>query len=357
MDSQLGRPPEAFKKLASRYVRAWITDMRGVDLERYSFDFDLTFSVLLMNADGTVYHRFGGRDHENATKWVSMKPLIKLLERGLAAHARYATNPRPPSPKPRTIADYPTFARFANGRKGECIHCHQIGEMEVQSAEQAGGFDKETIWRYPSPSRVGLVMHEEEQDLVAEVRPGTAAERAGIAPGDRLVAVGEFVIGSVNDIQAALHAAPPTGVSIQVVYRRAKAERKTRLRLGEGWKTGDALSFSWRALKWHIPPTPGFGGRDLGKASKKELGLDPDRYAFQIGYLVTWGRRGYTGRNAAKAGLRENDIVYAVGGKTDFLDQNHFHAWFRLNAKIGTTMEIKYLRGNQRRVAHLKILE
>lgn len=357
MDSQLGKPPASFTKLASQYVRAWITDMRGIDLERYRFDFDLTFGVLLMNADGTIYHRFGGRDHESATKWVSMKPLLALLERGLAAHAEYAKSPSPPKRTPRTIADYPTFQAFYKDRKGECVHCHQVGEMEVRSAERAGGFDKETVWRYPSPTRIGLVMDREQQDLVVEVRTGSPAAAAGVASGDRLVSVGEVSIGSVNDIQAALHASSPSATVIDLAFSRGDKTLSSKLRLQAGWKKADAVDFSWRALKWQMPPTPGFGGRDLTRARKTRLGLDPDGYAFQVGYLVTWGHRGYTGRNAARAGIRKNDIVYSVGGKADFKDHNHFHAWFRLNAEIGKTIEIKYLRGGQKRVANLKVIK
>jgi len=331
--------------------------MRDVDLNRFPFDFDLTFSVLVMAPDGTVHHRFGGRDHEDPTRWVAMKPLIRVLERGLEAHESYRQTPPAAPPPRRTIADYSAYATFKQGKGSECIHCHQIGEMEVRSAQAAGGFDKGSVWRYPSPEKTGLVMDPEAQDKVTEVRAGSAAARAGLAAGDRILRLGQTAIASVSDMQAALHAAPSGETRLPLRFARDGATRSTTLSLEAGWKVGDSLSFSWRPLKWPMAPAPGFGGADLGTEQKRRLGLDPDGYAFKIDYLVTWGPRAHLGRNAAKAGLRKDDVVFAINGKSDFRHQDHFHAWFRLQLRAGQHVEVRYLRGGKRRVARFKAMD
>jgi len=332
--------------------------MRDVDLATFEFDFDLTFAVLAMHPDGTIYHRFGGRDDSSATSWVSMPPLLRVLERGLEAHEAYAKNPRPVTRESRTIASYPYYAKWAKTqKKNSCIHCHQVGEMEVRSADDRGGFDKESVWRYPSPAQVGLVMDPERQDRVEAVIPDSPAAAADFRAGDVIKAVRGLQIASVTDFQAALHGASNSATDIPVAFQRNGADAAGSLALRDGWKKGTVESFAWRALKWPMTPIPGFGGDDLTKGRKKRLGLDPEQYAFQVTYLVTWGPKGHVGRNAANCGLRNKDIVYSVAGKTDFQDQQHFQAWFRLRRTPGEVIELKILRGKTRKTVKLKVVK
>ena len=55
--------------------------MRGVDLLRTSFDFDLTFAALLMHPNGYVYHRYGGRDERAPDWWLGLESWEQVLER------------------------------------------------------------------------------------------------------------------------------------------------------------------------------------------------------------------------------------------------------------------------------------
>ena len=56
----------------------------GLDLSLFQFDTDQSFAVFLLNADGTIYGRFGTRsDQRNWTDDVSIAGLAKALEGAL----------------------------------------------------------------------------------------------------------------------------------------------------------------------------------------------------------------------------------------------------------------------------------
>jgi len=93
MDGQLVRPPLEFQSLADEFVCVRVTDMQAIDLNRYRFDFDLTLCILLANADGTIYHRYGGRTHDDPLAWMSTKTLIDVMRGTLAEHADYEKKP------------------------------------------------------------------------------------------------------------------------------------------------------------------------------------------------------------------------------------------------------------------------
>ena len=334
--------------------------MRGIDLSRYRFDYDLTFSILLMHPNGHIYHRFGGRDHTDPLIWISMPSLLSLMTGTLEDHSAYVSaGAKPPNLPPRRgVEDFRSYKTWIKGRpKIECIHCHQIGEHEVGSGELDGTWTGKDIWRYPSPAKIGLRLDPADQSKVKSVDVGSPAAAGGLEPGDRLERIIRHHVRSVNDVQAALHEAPGGRTTIPVRFRRDGKEQQARLTLPDGWKVGDALTFSWRPLKWPMRPGPGFGGKDLTAQEKKNLGLDPDGFAFRITYLVTWGRNAHVGRNAARAGLRNGDIVYSVAGKIDFHDQSHFHSWFRLNVKAGQVVKFETLRGKRRRAIEMKAIK
>ena len=147
MDGQLLRPDEDFIEAAKGYVCVRVTDMQAVDLNRYPFDFDLTLIVLLANADGTIYHRCGGRTHDDPLAWMSQKILVDVMRATLTEHASYQKNPRPPEMRPaRTIYDDKLFARRMQPKRPDCIHCHQIHEAEVRGRQARGEFDRDSVW-------------------------------------------------------------------------------------------------------------------------------------------------------------------------------------------------------------------
>lgn len=333
----MARPPEAFRDAAKGYVPVRVTNMAGVDLNTYRFDYDLTFAALLMNADGTIYHTYGGRDFSGATSHLSMDTFVALLKRTLPRHAAH----KPVNRSVKLLTPEMLARRAKHKGKVDCVHCHTVHDWMTEAARAAGRFRQRDAFRWQDPFQVGLRLDKHRQTTVTAVTPDSPAAKAGLQPGDRILAMKGLRVATFGDIQRALHEAPDKATTLPLTLQRGKVT----LRLGKDWKVPAPDVFAWRASMWPLSPKPGFGGR------KHKDGI------FKIGYLVTWGKNAHTGRNAARAGLRKGDIVVSVNGRKDFESEQHFQAWFRLTQKAGRRIPIEILRNGQPMTIKLKLLD
>jgi serine protease Do len=318
--------------------------MRGIDLSRYSFDFDLTFSLLTMHADGHVYHRYGGRDQRGADVWLSEASLERVLEISLADHDARGDAGKAPVTEALRIEEIPSFQKRD---KGNCIHCHSVNTSLYEQGLSTG-LKVDWIWKHPSPSRLGFDLNKDDQQLVTTVEGGSSAAYAGLKRGDRLLSMGGRSMASASDVMFALEQKSAAAGQVELSVERGGTILPLQIKLASGWKRGTSEGFAWRPLKWAMTPAPGFGGPRLNSKVLQELGLPADSFAFRIQYMVTWGDNKRYGQAAAKAGLRKGDVVISVGGKSDFDSIEHFHAWWRLKVNFGQELKIEYLREGKR---------
>ncbi len=330
--------------------------MRGVDLSVYRFDYDLTFAILLMNADGTIYHTFAGRDRKDPMSHLSLTALVRVMNATAGEHARRT----PPAPA-RAAAGRLTvesMPRIHPPRKApSCYHCHMVHDAMHDAAIAAKRPRDETIWVWPDPVQVGLSLDGEEQTAVKGVAAGSAAAKAGLRPGDRIVAFGDSAPLTFGDLQRVLHEAPPGPARIPVVYERSGGTKRAELALPSGWKRAAPEVYAWRPYKWNLGPRAGFGGPRLSDDELKRAGLEPGGFAFRVNYIVDWGPHAHTGRNAHAAGIRKGDVVYSVSGVEEFESVEHFHAWYCLTRKTGSKVEVALLRDGARRKVTMEVVE
>lgn len=349
----MGRPSSELAELFERFVLLRVTDMRGVDLARFRFDHDLTLALLVMDGEGRVLHRYGGRDERGPERWLNEASFEAFLRAGLDSFAERETLPAPLEQAPLRLEDVPSFAKRD---KGACIHCHSVNTSLYEEARDAGELDRDWIWRYPSPLRIGLDLDPSDQRRVSSLRTGGAAAVAGVEVGDRLVRLAETPTATASDVMHALEQASPGATRLELEVERDSKRHVLTLDLGAGWKRTSPREFAWRPLKWALTPAPGFGGPRLGAEELAALELAPEAFAFRITYLVTWGDNQRYGRAAARAGLREGDVVTAVDGRNDFDSVEHFHAWWRLRVEPGQLVEVTILREGERREVSLEAL-
>ncbi|MGH7172947.1 MAG: PDZ domain-containing protein, partial [Gemmataceae bacterium] len=217
--------------MAKQFVLVRLTRMRGVDLDLFDFDYDLTWMGFFLNADGIVYGRYGGRDAASADSRVSLAGLRYALKAALARHRRRDWKSVLPKAKPpRTVEQYSATRRMP---ERACIHCHQVYDLRRESMQAAGKWRLDELWVYPLPENIGLTLDIDRGDRVARVAVDSLAARAGIQGGDRLLTLNDRTIASFADFQYALHRAPARG-TLTIAWQHDKETHKRELTLSEG---------------------------------------------------------------------------------------------------------------------------
>ena len=93
--------------------------MRGVNLNVFDFDYDLTWAAFFMNANEKIYGRYGGRDAGEADAHLTLAGLKYAMRQGLTAYQR-EPNAMPAGGKKavQTVEQYPAASRL---KEGACI--------------------------------------------------------------------------------------------------------------------------------------------------------------------------------------------------------------------------------------------
>lgn len=315
-----------------------ITNMRGVDLRLFDFDFDLTWAAFFMNAQGYIYGRYGGRNEQAAEAHLSLAGLKYAMQRALQVHRRASKRKAALVPlEPNEPAHAEQFPAAKRLKERDCIHCHQVYDFRREAF--TGDWRKARVWVYPPPENLGLIMNVDQGDLVQEVVAGSPAADAGLQSGDRLLWVlptagkEQITVASYADLQYALHRTPAEAPHVLLAWQRDGTEHQGRLPLREGWRKSD---ISWRGSMWGIAPRASVWGQDLTAAEKESLGLKPTRLAFRQG--------DYVPPQAAAAGVRAGDIVLGIDGLELEMTMLQFNAYVRLNYEVGDTVTLHLIR-------------
>lgn len=311
-----------------------ITNMRGVDLRVFDFDFDLTWAAFFMNGHEKIYGRFGGRDATSADGYLTLSGLKYAMRAALNAHRReLESKPNEAASVPRTVEQYPDAKRI---KADACIHCHQVYDFHRQVKRAAGAWRLDDVWEYPLPANIGVVLDVKQGNRVQSVNEGCPADRAGLRAGDELTEVNGQPAASFADVQYGLHRAK-TEKSVRIAWMRNEKPHAATLELPEGWRKTD---ISWRASMWGLEPTPHVYGRDLSAREKRDLGLPEDGMAFRQGDFVPGP--------AKMAGIKGGDVIFGIDGKTRNLTMLQFNAFVRLNYKPGDRITFNLLRDGKR---------
>jgi hypothetical protein len=358
-DAEVAKGSELIQQIAAEsFVPVRQVEMKGVDLSQFQFDHDLNWAAMFLNADGTVYARYGTQSAAGADAYNSIQGLANTMRRVLALHKNYPTNEAELEGKRGADKPYHTALEMPGLRnkdklKGEtarnnCIHCHMIHDAENLAAYEDGTFNDDLLWRYPLPENVGLSINPQSGVRIMKVLAGSAAEKAGLKAGEDVTHVNGQAITSIADIQWVLHGLKNAGDRVTV---RTDKTGEHQLQLARGWKKND---ISWRGSLWSLPPKFPVWMPPIDEAQRKSLKVPDD----ETPLLVKWINTGEpAGRAARDAGLQEGDVVVAVDGKPmRFEDTPHFVMHVKLNYKPGDELPLTVVgKDGERREVRVKL--
>ena len=340
-----------------KFVCVRMVQGNGMDLSLFQFDYDLTFAAFFLNADRTLYGRYGTRsDLKQAEREMSLDGFGQALGAVLELHKGYPANKASLVGKQALLArfkapeEYPMLkGRFTSVVDLEskpaknCIHCHMVREAErklVREAKQP--LSDDLLFPWPMPDAVGLALDPKEKAKVTRVAANSSAAKDGFKAGDEIVSLEGQAILSIADVQWVMHnAKEPAKLKAEVL--RGKQKTALTLTLAQGWRR--QTDIGWRPSSWDLRRTA-FGGikmDDLTDAERKTRGLGTTELALHFKHVGEYGEHAL----AKKAGFKKEDVLVSVDGQTKRMTESDLFA-FMLAKPVGSKVPATVLRGGER---------
>ena len=352
-DAEVAKNNHRIIKLAQeKFVAVRQVEMKGVDLSQFQFDYDLNWAAMFLNADGTVYARYGTQSAQGADAYNSIESLEKTMRRVLALHNDYPANKtalagKLGKPKPyKTALQMPGMkhrTKLAGGTaRNNCVHCHNIHDAEHEQLRAAERQNHDALWRYPLPDNLGLRIDPGDGRSVSAVQAGFAAAEAGLQTGDVLTHADGQSLTSIADLQWVLHNLPNTSANVTLKATRGDRSIEKKLAMNAGWKKTD---ISWRGSLWSIKPVLATWCAPMKENRVKSLRLAKGVKPLEVRWINTERPEG---RNAKRAGLRKGDIIIGMEDKPLRMIEQHFNMHVKLNYKVGDKLPLTLLRNGKR---------
>ena len=348
---------QELQPLLDQFVCVRIINANALDLARFQFDYDLSFSTLFFNADGTIYGRYGSWQHQRDSNDATTAGYKAALTAALAVHRGYPANkaalaqkqggPTPfktPVEIPLLAGKYERELNWGGKVVQSCVHCHQIGDAyRAYYHDQGKPIPVDLIYPMPAPETVGLTLDTQFAGKVKAVAEGSPAATAGIQAGDDLVAVGGAPVISIADVAWALHRSPEAG-SLKVLVQRTGAPREVNLTLAQGWRMKTDISTRVGTWQMRGMATGGLKLQDLSVEKRTALCIAPDKMALEVLFVGANGMHGA----AKKAGFRQGDVLVDVDGSSAALTESQLIGRLLTAYQPKTNLKAGVRRGTER---------
>jgi hypothetical protein len=358
LDDELVDKDPVIRPLLEQFVCARQVSTNGLDLSLFQYDTDQSFAVFMLNAEGTIYGRFGTRSHR--TEWygdVSLPGLAKALRGALDLHADYPANrallegKRGGRPEVASPEQYPSLKdKFTDRLNYEgdvaksCIHCHQIGDAQREYYwSQRLPIPTQVLFPYPHPKSIGLILDPKERATVQTLEEGSLAEASGLRVGDKITQFGGQPPLSFADVQWVLHQTDERGGTIPMMVDRDGNMMELSLRLPAGWrKSGD---LSWRVTSWGLRRmiAGGMVLEAIDDSGREERSIGEGKMALRVKHVGRYGPHGA----AKRAGIQPDDLLIAYDGRDDLMTETELFDYAINHHHHGDKVQLVVRRGDE----------
>ena len=343
--------------LLDQFVCVRVINANALDLALFQFDFDLSFSTLFFEGDGTVLGRFGSWKHQRDSKDTTTSGYLRALYAALAIHREYPVNKaalagKQGAPTPfQTPVEIPTLAgKYTRNLDWEgkvvqsCVHCHMIGDAFRASFRDASKpIPEDMIFPMPAPETIGLTLAADHIARVESVATGSAADKAGVLAGDEFASLAGQPLVSIADVSWVLHRAPATG-TLSASVKRGTETKSLDIPLTAGWRAKSDISKRVGTWQMRGMANGGLVLEDLSDEARAARGIEKEALALFVKSVGQYGKHAA----AKNAGFQKEDIVVEASGLTGRMGEGEWIANLLRKNMPGEKVKTTVLRETQR---------
>jgi hypothetical protein len=355
IDASVLNEPD-LQPLLDKFVCVRVINANALDLSLFQVDFDLSFSTIFFNGDGTVYGRYGSWTHQKAPQDKTTAGFKKAMEAALALHKNYPANkgefagkqgePMPfkdPLQIPTLAGKYKRELDWQGKVAQSCVHCHMVGEaVRSYYRDTTKHIPAEWIYPWPAPETIGLTLATEDIARVKEVAADSPAAKAGIKVGDQFTFIDGQALTSIADVSWALHRSPESGTLNAIVFRDGK-EQPMKIDLPAQWRFKSDISR--RAGTWGMRGMV-LGGlllEDLSNEQRAQRNLPKESMALFVKYAGEYGIHAA----AKNAGFRKDDVLVSVDGIDRKTSESELIGELLQKHVAGDKVKVAVVRGHE----------
>jgi hypothetical protein len=356
IDAGVLKEPE-LAPLLEKFVCVRVINANALDLSLFQFDYDLSFSTMFFNGDGTVYGRYGSWAHQKDIFNKTTEGYKRALESVLAIHRGYPANKNTLKGKqgdPMPVKDPLELPGLAGKYKREldwdgkivqsCVHCHQVSDaLRSTYRDQKKDIPREWIYPMPTPETIGLVLASDSAARVEKVEQNSIAANAGLQPNDEIVSLEGQPLVSIADVAWILHHAPETG-TLKARIKRGTEEKAVQIDLPRDWRMRADISRRVGTWPMRAMATGGILLKELSDEKRAERGLGKDQMALFAEHVGEYGNHAA----AKKAGFKKEDVIIEIDGTSRRITESELIGRLLEKHKPGAKIKTTVLRGSER---------